>query len=50
MTEGAFSAKLHDESNLDVLGDDKGGRVKEYMQPAPALLWLRSEDEEEKRA
>ena len=49
MTEGAFSAKLHDETNLDVLGGDLEGRVKEYMQPAPVSLWLRSEDEEEKR-
>ena len=50
MTEEAFSAKLHDETNLDVLGNDLEGRVKEYMQPAPVSLWLRSADEEVRRA
>ena len=37
----AFSAKLRDETDLDVLRDDLVGVVKETMEPAPVSLWLR---------
>jgi hypothetical protein len=50
MTEGIFSAKLQDGTNLNVLGDDLEGGVKEYTQPAPVSLRLRSEDQGEQRS
>jgi len=37
----AFSAKLRDETNLEVLNDDLVGVVKETVAPAHISVWLR---------
>ena len=37
----AFSVRLRDETDLDTLGEDLVGVVREAVQPAHARLWLR---------
>jgi len=41
MQPAAFSAKLSDETDLDVLSDDLTSVVRETMQLTHVSLWLR---------
>jgi len=46
----SFSAKLRDETNLDVVSDDLVGVVRETMQPEDVSLWLHPDPEPKARS
>ncbi len=48
-TLAAFTARLHDETELETLSGEVGGVVKETMQPAHVGLWLREPQARERR-